>query len=41
MKSISGPGGRELLMKETLMNYQGLLKRCPELAELRNRICRS
>jgi hypothetical protein len=34
-------GGRDLLMKETLNNYQGLLKRCPELAELRDRICRS
>jgi len=34
-------GGRDLLMKETLANYQGLLERCPELAELRNRVCES
>jgi hypothetical protein len=34
-------GGRTSLMKETLTNYQGLLKRCPELADLRDRICRS
>jgi len=33
-------GGRDLLMKETLANYQGLLERCPELAGLRDRICR-
>jgi len=31
-------GGRDLLMKETLANYQGLLQRCPELAELQTRI---
>jgi hypothetical protein len=37
----SPDGGREFLMKETLANYQGLLKRCPELAELQDRICRS
>jgi hypothetical protein len=34
-------GGRDTLMKETLANYQGLLDRCPELADLRNRICES
>jgi hypothetical protein len=32
-------GGRDMLMKETLANYQGLLERCPELAELEKRIC--
>jgi hypothetical protein len=32
-------GGRDVLMKETLANYQGLLERCPELAELEKRIC--
>lgn len=34
-------GGRDLLMAETLQNYQGLLERCPELARLRDRICES
>lgn len=33
--------GRKSLMKETLTNYQGLLKRCPELAVLQDRICRA
>jgi hypothetical protein len=34
------PGrGREILMKETLTNYPGLLHRCPELQDLRDRIC--
>ncbi len=32
-------GGRDLLMQETLSNYQGLLQRCPELEELQRRIC--
>lgn len=31
-------GGRDLLMKETLQNYSGLLQRCPELALLQQRI---
>jgi len=31
-------GGRDLLIKEALMNYQGLLQRCPELQQLRDRI---
>jgi hypothetical protein len=31
-------GGRDLLMEETLRNYQGLTARCPELAELEARI---
>lgn len=31
-------GGRDVLMKQTLQNYQGLLQRCPELAELERRI---
>lgn len=31
-------GGRDLLMKETLSNYPGLLDRCPELAILKTRI---
>ena len=31
-------GGRDLLMQETLKNYDGLLRRCPELRELQNRI---
>lgn len=39
--SNKADGGRRLLMKETLTNYQGLLKRCPELAVLQDRICRS
>lgn len=35
------PGaGRELLMQETLRNYNGLLQRCPELRRLQNRIRR-
>jgi hypothetical protein len=32
-------GGRDLLMRETLINYQGLLDRCPELAELQEKVC--
>jgi hypothetical protein len=32
-------GGRDLLMKETLENYTGLIGRCPELAELQAKIC--
>ena len=31
-------GGRDLLMKETLNNYGGLVQRCPELGELQQRI---
>jgi hypothetical protein len=31
-------GGRTRLMKETLRNYRGLLKLCPELAKLEQRI---
>jgi hypothetical protein len=31
-------GGRDLLMNATLSNYRGLLQRCPELAELEQRI---
>lgn len=31
-------GGRDLLMQQTLQNYQGLLQRCPELAELEQRM---
>lgn len=31
-------GGRDLLMKQALQNYTGLLQRCPELAELEQRI---
>ena len=31
-------GGRDLLMEETLRNYGGLIQRCPELAELQERI---
>ncbi|HWY71989.1 MAG TPA: hypothetical protein VNX88_25200 [Terriglobales bacterium] len=34
-------GGRDLLMQETLGNYQGLLARCPELRTLQNRVCAS
>ncbi|MBO1346798.1 MAG: hypothetical protein EBE86_005075 [Hormoscilla sp. GUM202] len=30
--------GREALMRETLLNYRGLLDRCPELKELQRRI---
>ncbi len=32
-------GGRDVLMEETLGNYDGLLKRCPELMELQEQIC--
>jgi hypothetical protein len=32
-------GGRDLLMQETLTNYNGLLARCPELKMLQDRIC--
>ena len=31
-------GGREVLMRETLGNYPGLLARCPEIRELQKRI---
>lgn len=31
-------GGRDLLMKETLANYEALLRLCPELAELAQRV---
>lgn len=31
-------GGRDLLMKETLQNYVGLIGRCPELGNLQTRI---
>ena len=31
-------GGRDLLMQETLQNYDGLLRRCPELRKLQDRI---
>lgn len=31
-------GGRDLLMNATLQNYSGLLQRCPELAELEEKI---
>lgn|GEM_PF-796512 len=31
-------GGRDILMKETLRNFDGLLQRCPELGQLRERI---
>jgi len=31
-------GGREALMRQTLSNYGGLLKRCPELKDLHERI---
>ena len=31
-------GGRDLLMKETLANYAGLIERCPEIRELQTRI---
>ncbi len=33
--------GRDLLMKQTLANYSGLLQRCPELKTLRDRVCAS
>lgn len=32
--------GRQILMRETLENYSGLLARCPELADLEQRICK-
>ena len=32
-------GGRDVLMEETLGNYDGLLQRCPELMELQEQIC--
>jgi hypothetical protein len=32
-------GGRDLLMSEALTNYNGILKRCPELVELQRRVC--
>lgn len=32
-------GGRDLLMRETLSNYNGLLARCPEIKSLQDRIC--
>lgn len=32
-------GGRDLLIAETLKNYQNLLTRCPELEQLQTRIC--
>src|SRR5262249_9564340 len=32
-------GGRDRLMRETLSNYAGLLRRCPELLELQRRVC--
>lgn len=31
-------GGRDLLMKETLLNYDALLRLCPELNELNQRL---
>jgi hypothetical protein len=31
-------GGRDLLMKDPLANYRGLLRLCPELAELEARV---
>jgi len=34
-------GGRDLLMKQTLAGYPGLLDRCPELKTLRDRVCAS
>lgn len=34
-------GGRDMLMKEPLSNYRGLLERCPELAELQEKVCSS
>lgn len=34
----SAGGGRKQLMNETLKNYAGLLQRCPELANLEQRI---
>ena len=32
-------GGRDLLMQQTLENYNGLLARCPEIKRLQDRIC--
>ncbi|HLJ28946.1 MAG TPA: hypothetical protein VKY85_19705 [Candidatus Angelobacter sp.] len=32
-------GGRDLLMYETLNNYNGLLARCPEIRALQDRVC--
>jgi hypothetical protein len=34
----SAGGGREILMRQTLSNYRGLLQVCPELAELEHRL---
>lgn len=34
----SAGGGREVLMRETLGNYRGLLEVCPELRELENKL---
>jgi len=34
----SAGGGRDSLMKETLANYRGLVRLCPELAELEARM---
>jgi hypothetical protein len=34
-------GGRDLLMRQTLTNYPGLLQRCPELKDLHDRVCAS
>lgn len=34
-------GGRDLLMQETLNNYNGLLARCPEIKFLQDRICKA
>jgi len=31
-------GGRDVLMRDTLANYSGLLERCPELARLESRL---
>ncbi|MDX1984843.1 MAG: hypothetical protein SFV51_31510 [Bryobacteraceae bacterium] len=31
-------GGRDLLMDETLRNFEGILKRCPELVALKTRL---
>jgi predicted ATPase len=38
LKLVSKQPISDLLMKETLQNYNGLLQRCPELAELEKRI---
>jgi hypothetical protein len=32
-------GGRDVLMRETLTNYPGLLDRCPELHALQQAVC--